>query len=214
MAGRALPWWAWCSATAAPVLLIGGWTLAAAAQPVPYDPVVQTISALAGLDAGHRWIMTSGLAGLGGCHLVTALGLRIAGRAGRATLAAGGVATALVAAFPLPRDGAGSTAHTVTAAVAFSALALWPALAGRGPAGVPAFRRALGVAASVVLLGLVGWFAVELAVGDRVGLAERVAAAAQALCPLAVVVSAGRGTTSGPGAPGAGSARAGSRSDP
>jgi hypothetical protein len=40
----------------------------------------------------------------------------------------------------------------------------------------------------VVLLCLVGWFGAELThEGPRVGLAERVAAGAQALWPLAVV---------------------------
>ena len=37
----------WASATAAPVALIGGWTLAATRQPEAYDATRDTISALA-----------------------------------------------------------------------------------------------------------------------------------------------------------------------
>lgn len=70
MSARALPWWTRCSASAAPVLLIGGWTVAGARRPPGYDPVARTISALAALGASDRWIMTSGLVGVGVCHLL------------------------------------------------------------------------------------------------------------------------------------------------
>ena len=93
----------------------------------------------------------------------------------------------LVAAFPLPADESGSVAHTVVAGTAFVALAVWPALAGRRDSPAP-LRPAASVAAAAMLLGLVGWFGVELTSdSDRVGLAERVAAGAQALWPMAVV---------------------------
>jgi len=127
---RSVPWWALLSSTAAPVLLIGGWELGAARQPPGFDPVTETISALAGYGATDRWIMTVGLAGLGVCHLVTALGLRPAALPGRLLLAIGGAATVLVAVFPQPADGS-SPAHILAAAVAFPALSLWPALAWR-----------------------------------------------------------------------------------
>lgn len=178
-----VPAWTVLSAATAPVLLIGGWTLAAGRQPAGYDAVTDTISALASAGATDRWLMTGALAGLGGCHLVTALGLRRAAPAGRLTLAVGGAATVLVAVFPLPRDG-GSTAHTVAAGAAFLALAGWPALA--------APRSVAGWAATGTLLLLVGWFASQLSGGASVGLAERVAAGAQALCPLAAVLLARR----------------------
>jgi hypothetical protein len=45
------------------------------------------------------------------------------------------------------------------------------------------------VAGSTLLLGSLAWFGAELG-GDRVGLAERVAAGAQSLWPLVVVLSA------------------------
>ncbi|MFF5226922.1 DUF998 domain-containing protein [Dactylosporangium sp. NPDC000521] len=66
-------WSAVVSSATAPVLLIGGWSVAAALQP-RFDPLRDTISALAGLGAAHRWVMTVALLGVGACHVVTALG--------------------------------------------------------------------------------------------------------------------------------------------
>ena len=179
-------WWGLVSSAAAPVFLIGGWSIGAARQQGGFDPVVETISALAAYGADDRWVMSGALVGLGLCHLTTALALRDAAPVGRAILAGGGVATVLVAVFPLPADESGSAAHTVVAGSAFLALAVWPALAWRRGAPVP-LRPAASVAAAAALLGLVGWFGAELTSdSDRVGLAERVAAGAQALWPLAV----------------------------
>jgi hypothetical membrane protein len=134
--------------------------------------------------------MTAALAALGICYLVTAFGLRPAARAGRIVLAVGGVATVLVAVFPLPRTGA-SSAHTAAAGVAFAALALWPALAGRRGRAVPwGLRRSVSVTAAMVLSVLVGWFALALPRGVDVGLVERFAAGAESIWPLLVVVAA------------------------
>lgn len=180
------PWWALLSSTAAPVLLIGGWTLAARRQPDDFDSTVQTISALAGLAAEDRWLMTTALLGVGGCHLATAAALTGCAAAGRLTLAFGGVCTMLVAAFPVPATG-DSPAHAAVAGGAFLALAVWPALAWRQGHAVPVLRPAPSLAAAVLLTGLVGWFGLSLPTGERIGLAERVAAGAQACWPLVVV---------------------------
>lgn len=192
---RRVPWWALVSSIAAPVLLISGWTLAAAVQPVPFDSVVQTISELAARDTPHRWLMTSALVGLGLSHLVTALSLAPAATAGRLTHGLGGLATLLVAAFPLPGAGRSSSAHTAAATVAFISLAVWPAFAWtrrRVPGQVVAavLGPRVSAAATGVLLLAVAWFFAELLLGgQRVGLAERVAAGAQAVWPMAVVLS-------------------------
>jgi hypothetical membrane protein len=184
------PRWVLGSATAAPVLLIGGWTLAAAVQEPAFDSTTGTISALAGLGATDRWLMTAALLGLGVSHVVTASGLRPAASAGRFVLALGGAATLLVAAFPLPVSG-GSRAHTLAAGVAVAARSLWPAWAWRRGSGVPwAVRPLPSAVAAFVLSALVVWFAVALSTDTMVGLAERAAAGAQALWPLAVAVSA------------------------
>jgi hypothetical membrane protein len=175
------------SALLAPVFLIGGWTLAAYRQPAGYDATRDTISALAGLGATDRWVMTAGLVGLGVCHVVTASGLRRAATTGRVLLATGGVATLAVAAFPLPRTGS-SAAHAVAALVAFGALTLWSAFAR-----VPGARTA-----TAVLALLLAWFGWELfGDGAHVGLSERVLAAAQAFWPLCVVIVTRRGTSAG-----------------
>jgi hypothetical membrane protein len=188
---------------AAPVALIGGWTLAAALRPDRFDPVTQTISALAGRGEPNRWVMTSALVVVGVSHLGTAVALRPAATGGRLVLALGGLATIGVAALPLPQvvaavRQAGSAAesdpasavHAAVAGVAFVALAAWPALAWRRRAPAPVLTARAGAAAAAVLLCLVGWFAVELRHGGtRVGLTERLAAGAQALWPLAVVVA-------------------------
>ncbi|GIE67384.1 hypothetical protein Apa02nite_034920 [Actinoplanes palleronii] len=177
------------SSAVAPVALIGGWTLAARRQPAGFDSAVDTISALAARGATDRWLMTVALLCVGVCHVVTALGLTPAAVAGRIVLALGGVATMLVAAFPLPVVGT-SAAHTVVAGAAFGALATWPAFAWRRrDPGPMALRPTVSIAAALVLLGLVVWFTVTLGTGDRVGLAERVAAGAQSCWPLLAVLS-------------------------
>lgn len=190
--GGGVPWWGLASASAAPVLLIGGWTLAAARQSSGFDPVRETISALAATDADDRWIMTVALTGLGLCHLTTAAALQEAAPVGRAVLAAGGAATVLVAAFPLQGPDESSVVHAVAAGIAFVSLGGWPLLASKARSS-GLLRRRASRTAGLGLLALVGWFGVELlSDGDRVGLAERVAAGAQALWPLAVVVSTRR----------------------
>jgi hypothetical membrane protein len=182
-----VPWWARVSSAAAPILLIGGWTLAAGRQPVGYSPLRDTISALAASGAHDRWIMTSALAGLGVCHCATALGLRPARRGGRVILGLGGIATVLVACFAQPERG-NSPAHTAAAGIAFTALALWPVLAATRSTARPLLGPRISIFAATVMLGLVVWFISDDHSAIR-GLAERAAAGTQSLWPLAVVLS-------------------------
>ena len=70
-----VPWWGLVSSIAAPLLLIGGWTLAAGMQPMNFDVVMRTISDLAAHDTPHRWLMTGALVGVGLSHLATASAL-------------------------------------------------------------------------------------------------------------------------------------------
>ena len=129
--------WGVLSGLLAPLLLVGGWTAAAALRPDAYDAARSTISELAALGAPHRWLMTYALVGVGMCHGATAAALRAAALPGRLLLALGGLATVLVAANPLPAGGGSSAAHTASAAAAFGALACWPALAWRRGPGPP-----------------------------------------------------------------------------
>ena len=177
------------SAGLAPVVLVAGWVLAGAAQPAGYDAVRQTISALAARGADHRWIMTTGLAGLGVAHVVTSLGLRGARRSARAVLAAAGVATLGVAVFAEPAHGS-SGPHAVCATVAFVLLAVWPATLVGGDADVPwPQRRRVGLAVALLSIALLVWFAVTLSHGP-LGVSERVLSGQQALWPLVVVLVA------------------------
>lgn len=180
--------WALASSLSAPVFLVGGWVAAQAAQPPGYDPVHETISALARHGLDHRWIMTAGLAGLGTAHLVTAIGLTALRRPSRVVLGVAGVATALVAVFAQPYRGS-SAAHFACATVGFVTLALWPATAARRAAGVP-FPLRPGVAWSVTAgsSALLIWFAVTLDAGP-VGVSERLLTLQQALWPLVVVLA-------------------------
>lgn len=168
--------WTVVSAAVAPLALIGGWTWAQARQPPGFDPLRDTISALAARGAPDRWIMTTGLLVLGLAHLLTAGGLTEARPGGRLLLAVGGIATAAVAALPQPADG-----HVVAAGIGFLALGLWPA-AGALPS------RRIGLLGTAGLVLLLGWLALELRGGQLLGLTERFLAGAEALWPLGVVL--------------------------
>ena len=189
--------WGVLSGLLAPLLLVGGWTAAAALRPDAYDAVRRTISDLAALGAPHRWLMTCALVGVGLCHGATAAALRAAALPGRLLLALGGLATVLVAANPLPAGGGSSAAHTRRPRWRSARWRCWPALAWRrGPRTSVVLRLGPSLGAAAVLLAAVLWFAVELSAGaGRVGLAERCAAGLQALWPLAVVLALRRRRT-------------------
>jgi hypothetical membrane protein len=168
--------WVPFSAGLAPTALIGGWMVAAARQRDGFDQVSGTISALAASGADDRGVMTTALVVLGGSHIATAAGLEEAAIAGRVVLAVGGVTAVLVAVFPQPSSG-----HLPAATVSFVALALWPAFSG-----LP--TKTGGRWATIGLLALLGWLALELDEGHLLGLSERIVAAAEALWPFAVVL--------------------------
>jgi Protein of unknown function (DUF998) len=187
---RGVPWWGVVSSAVAPVLMVAGWTVAAGLQH-SFDPVADTVSALAAPGAADRWVMTLTFVVVGACYFVTGLGLRPARLPGRLMLMAAAVTGVLVAAspehpgtnFPLP--------HMIWGAAGCAALVAWPAGASRRGPWVPwALRPAVSAGVVAVLLILLAWFAAELITGGgQAGLAERVFGAAQALWPLTVVLS-------------------------
>jgi hypothetical membrane protein len=185
-----MPWWGVVSSTASPVVLIGGWTVAAKLQPQPFSQVADTVSALAATNATDRWVMSVVFLAVGACDVVTGAALRRAAPVGRLILIAGAVAGMLVAAAP-EHPGSASVAHFVWAALGFAGLAAWPLAAWRRGPSVPwALRRAICLTAVAVQLILLGWFVAELVGGGaQVGLAERFVGGAQALWLLAVVLS-------------------------
>lgn len=188
---RNVPWWGIVSSAASPVLLAAGWTIAASLQSEPYDPLTDTVSALAGIGATDRWVMTLVFVAAGVCDIVTGLALRPARAAGRLLLMAGGIAGILVAAFPVHLGDGAPVSHILLAVVGVAALAVWPAAAfHRGPAVPWALRPAVSVWVAVILLLPAAWFGLELITwAGQAGLAERVLGEAQALWPFVVIMS-------------------------
>ena len=188
---RAVPWWGVFSSATAPVLLIGGWTVADALQPRSFDPVRQSVSSLARAGAADRWVMTLAFVLVAACYMATGVALRPAASAGRLVLVAGGLAGALVAANPEAVAGGFSFAHALWAAVGFMFLTAWPLAARRpGPSAPWGLRPAVAVTAASLIAALLAWFVVELVSGGgELGLAERVLGVAQVTWPLLVVLS-------------------------
>jgi hypothetical protein len=193
---RIVPWWAVLSSAIAPIVLIVGWLVVQLQQPAPYDPIHGTLSDLAPVNALGRGILLGAPVALGLCQIVTAAGLRPVAAAGRLILAFGGAALAVTAAFP-QRIGT-LTAHGIVAGAAFIAFAVWPVAATPAPrVDIPSVRPwatqpRTARTACVGLVLLTGWFAGELFLGTRAGLAERVTSAADLLWPLTVVISCRR----------------------
>ena len=187
---RGVAWWGPISAVAAPVLLIGGWTVAAGLQP-HYDPVSDTVSNLAAIGATDRWVMNLVFVLVGACYIMTALALKPARTVGRMILIVGAIAGMLVAANPEHAGGFGSVPHFVFASLGFAGLTLWPAAAAHNNSEAPwGLRTAPAVAAVALQFALLAWFGTELILrAHQVGLAERVMGGTQATWPLAVVLS-------------------------
>jgi hypothetical protein len=171
--------------------------VAAELQPAAYDPLHQTISALAADGATDRWVMTSALYAVGLGNVLTAAALVGLRGPSRALLAAGGLAGIGVAVFPQPHAGS-SPMHIGCAAVSILILAIWPAtVRASEPATVrasePATSILLGkrflVTVTGALMALDIWlFAAGHGIG-QLGVAERVATGAENMWPLAVVLT-------------------------
>lgn len=194
---RDVPWWGMVSSTASPVVLIGGWTVAAMLQPPSYSPMADTVSALAAPGATDRWVMTLVFVVVGICDVLTGAALRPAATAGRLILIAGAIAGMQVAANP-EHATSFSFPHAIWASLGFAGLAAWPLGAWRSGRSVPwGCKKAVSFGAVAVQLILLAWFLTELVSGSGlVGLAERVAAVAQAIWPLVVVLSCRAGRPS------------------
>ncbi|MFC1405448.1 MULTISPECIES: DUF998 domain-containing protein [Streptacidiphilus] len=194
---RPVPGWTLITAGTAPILLVGGWTVAALLLGSGYDPATDTISVLASVGEPYRWLMTAAIAGLGVCHVATAVGLRAAPLVGRIALAGAGGSAIVLALTPEPHDGA-SFQHGTVVAVGFSLMALWPALAARrGPAAPWVLRPRTVLLVTLLVLAGAAWFLLELRDHGLVGVAERALCAIQSLWPLVVVASCRRRLAAG-----------------
>jgi hypothetical membrane protein len=184
-----VPWWGVASSVLAPVLLIGGWTVAADLQPAPFDAVRRSISALAAQGMPHRWLITAALLGVGFCTFVTGLALRPAAETGRVLLMLGGVASMLIAAYP-QHSNSGSPLHEAFSVACVVLMTIWPLAAmSRDPDAPYGLRPRVTYRVLLVNLALLAWFTVELFNGPLLGLAERLITADEATWPLAVVLS-------------------------
>jgi hypothetical protein len=183
-----VPWWAILSAASAPVVLLGSAAIARSMRTKAYDPVSQTISALA-LDGRGQWIMTAGLAVSAACQIVTAVGLRVLPPLPRIALAFAGCCGLVVAALPDRLDTA--IPHVAATGLAATLLTIWPLLTvplGRPINWTRRVRWAVGASAALGVLLI--WLAFDAWRGIHLGLSERTAATAEMLWPLVVVVSA------------------------
>ncbi len=186
-----MPWWGIASSVVAPVLLVGGWTVAADLQPEPFNAVTRSISTLAAIGTPDRWVVTFAILGVGACNILTGVALRPAAEAGRILLIFGGVFGLLIAANPQPRHG-GSLLHESFSLLGVVVMTLWPIAAARQEPGAPfGLRPAVARAAVAVNLVLLVWFAAELFNGPELGLAERTVTVDQAVWPLVVVLTVG-----------------------
>ncbi|HTZ94346.1 MAG TPA: DUF998 domain-containing protein [Streptosporangiaceae bacterium] len=184
-----VPWWGIASSVLAPVILVGGWTVAADLQPMPFDAVSRSISALAAQGMPYRWVITSALLGVGICNFVTGLALRPAAEAGRILLILGGVCSMLIAAYPQHQH-SGSPEHEAFSFVGVVLMTIWPIAATREDADTPlCLQRRVAFGAVALNLGLLVWFTAELFNGPLLGLAERLVTVDESLWPLFVVVS-------------------------
>jgi Protein of unknown function (DUF998) len=184
-----VPWWTVVSASLAPVLATGGWLVADAVQPTSYSPIRKTVSVLAGHAGTDRWIMTGALFLVGGCQLVTAVGLAGVRLPARIVLAVAGLSSLGIAASPEPARGS-TPQHLAWTALGAVALAVWPALVARRAPPRPLILSSYGCAfVTAVFIVLLGWLVIETQGGSDLGLAERVFLSTETCWPFIVAIA-------------------------
>jgi Protein of unknown function (DUF998) len=183
-----VPGWAVVSAALSPIVITGGWLIADALQPATYSPIHKTVSVLAGHAGTDRWIMTSALFLVGGCHFVTAAGLTGVRRPARILLVVAGLSSVGIAASPEPV--AGSTPqHLAWTSLGAVTIAVWPAFTGRRGSR-PLILSIPGAAVvTTVFIALLAWLVIETQGGSVLGLAERMTSSIQTTWPFAVALA-------------------------
>src|SRR5580692_5004925 len=186
---HAVPGWTLVSAGLSPVLATGGWLIADAVQPTSYSPIRKTVSVLAGHAGTDRWIMTGDLFLVGGCQLVTAVGLSGVRVPARILLAVSGLCSIGIAASPEPARGS-NPQHLAWTALGAAALAVWPAFATRRAPPRPLILSSYGGAVvTAVFVALLSWLVIETQVGVDLGLAERVFLSTETSWPFIVAIA-------------------------
>jgi hypothetical membrane protein len=171
------------------VVFPAGLVAAQAAQPT-VDPLSMSLSALAGLAATSRWIMTTTLLLVGLLCVLIAAGLRLVPMPGRLMLGGGGALLGVAALFPQPVGGGSSPVHMIAGGVAWAGFTTWPLALTFSRRIDPGLRRDSAVAV-VAILVLLAWFTVELTTsGTWYGVSQRVVFLSLAIWPIRVAVRA------------------------
>jgi hypothetical membrane protein len=179
------------SSLLAPVFFIGGTIAAELAMP-NHDPVKQTISELAALDAPTHLFLTTFFVLTGICHLITAVYATGIGLPGRVAIFIAGLTTFAVAIFPLPTAAGSTPEHRYSAMIGFILLAIWPVLGMRLSKKYPWLIRPWGAILGTAIMGVFCfWF---LGVWSNlsqpnIGLVERFAADLESIWPAVVVMA-------------------------
>ena len=121
-----------------PVWFVSSWTIAGAMRD-GYDPIEEAISRLAELGAPQRWIVSSGMVAFGTCALAFSTAWKEEHRWAAAALAATGLSSLGVAAFPCTAGcpGAGEftdTVHGIVAGANYISFVSAAALSGQATA--------------------------------------------------------------------------------
>jgi hypothetical protein len=172
-----------------PVLATGGWLIAGAVQPTFYSPIRETVSVMAGHAGTDRWIMTGALFLVGGCQLVTAVGLVGVGVPARILLAVAGLCSVGIAVSPEPTRGS-TPQHLAWTSLGAVVLAVWPAFVARRAPPRPLILSSYGRAVvTAVSMALLGWLVIETQGGSDLGLAERPFLSIETCWPFIVAVA-------------------------
>jgi len=184
-----VPWWAVVAAGLSPVLATGGWLIAGAVQPASYSPIRETVSVMAGHAGTDRWIMTGALFLVGGCQLVTAVGLVGVGVPARILLGVAGLCSIGIAVSPEPTRGS-TPQHLAWTSLGAVVLAVWPAFVARRAPPRPLILSSYGRAVvTAVFMALLGWLVIETQGGSDLGLAERLFLSIETCGPFIVAVA-------------------------
>jgi len=126
---------------------------------------------------------------VGGCNLLTAVGLAGVRVSARVLLSVAGLASIGIALSPEPVDGS-TPQHLVWTAIGAVTIAIWPAFVVRSGAPGPRVLSAPGCAVTtVVFVALLCWLTLETQGGGMLGLAERLTSAIQTSWPFIVALS-------------------------
>ncbi len=183
-----VPAWAIASAGLTPILLTAGWLVAGSLQPASYSPIRDTVSVMAGHAGTDRWVMTSALLLVGGCHLVTAAGLGALRVSARVLLILAGLSSIGIAACPEPVVGS-TPQHLAWTSFGAVIITVWPAFTARPGSTQPLIVSRRGsVVVTVVFLALLCWLVIETQGGSNLGVAERLTSSVQTSWPFVVAV--------------------------